>query len=220
MCCVAGGFPQSLPPDTSVGGELQIPPLIQPLMSVGGFPRIPPNVPPPPFPPAPLFRGGTLPPGFPPGFPLNMPPPPLLPLSGPPPSSSNSKSQPQSLMAGNPPWKSQAPPPSSQAPPTGPSHQLSMVRRELQKEIETYGVIDPMEREFGSVVKGLMESCTKDLISVSQMFSLSPSLSLSLSPSLTHSLIHACPHTYSRQRAGYSLIHTNLMDVQKLPSSS
>ena len=146
-----------------------IPPLIRPLMSVGTYPQIPPNMPP-PFPPAPLFRGGPPPHGFPPAFPPNMPPLSLLPQSTlAPPSSSQNQPQPLSLMASNPPWQQQhqAPPPNKQAPPTGPTHQLQLVCQELQKEIETYGVTDPMELEFGSVVKRLMESCTKDSIAVS-----------------------------------------------------
>ena len=69
-------------------------------------------------------------------------------------------------MTGNAPWQQQAPPPTTQAPPTGPTSQLQLVRQELQKEIEVYGVTDQMEIEFGSVVKRLMESCTKDSIAV------------------------------------------------------
>jgi calcium homeostasis ER protein len=160
-----GGF-QPPPAAVGGGGVSQIPPLILPLMSVGAYPQIPPNMPP-PFHPAPLFRGGPPPHGFPPAFPPNIPPPPLLPPSTlAPPSSSQNQPRPLSLMASNPTWQQQhqAPPPTNQAPPTGPTHQLQLVCQELQKEIEMYGVTDPMEVEFGSVVKRLMESCTKDSI--------------------------------------------------------
>lgn len=150
---------------SSGGGDSQpsgpIPPLIRPLMSVGSYSQ-PPNMP--PFPPPPPLFGG--PRGFPPGFTPNMPLPPLLPPS-------SSQSTPQSINA---PWQQhQAPPTNSQAPPitttkttpTVPTHQLKLVRQELQKELDTYSITDPMELEFGNVVKHLMESCTKDSIAVS-----------------------------------------------------
>ena len=148
-----GGGEGGKPP----GGGGPILPLIRPLMSVGSYPQLPPNMPPYP-PPPPLFGG---PRGFPPGFNPNMRPPPLLPPS----ATTSSQSQPQSVNA---PWKQhQAPPTNSQTTPTAPTHQLQLVREELQKELEIYGITDPMEVEFGKVVKQLMDSCTKDSIAVS-----------------------------------------------------
>ena len=143
------------------GGEgPPIPPLMRPLMSVGSYPQMPPNMP--PYPPPPLFGG---PRGFPPGpgFVPNMPPPPLLPHSTP------QSSQGQQPPSSNAPWQQhQAPPTKVQAPPSGPTHQLHLVRQELQKELENYGITDPMEVEFGNVVRQLMGSCTKDSIAVSE----------------------------------------------------
>jgi calcium homeostasis ER protein len=137
------------------GGGSQIPPLIpqlRPLMSVGNYSQPPPNLP--PFPP-PLF--GAMP-GYGPGFIPNVPPP-LLPPSAP----VSSQNQSPSLMLSTPP-QHQAPPPGNQTTPTGPSHSLQLIRQELQTELDTYGVTDPLEVEFSTNVKRLMDSCSKDSI--------------------------------------------------------
>ena len=124
-------------------------------MSVGNYSQPPPNLP--PFPP-PLF--GAMP-GYGPGFIPNVPPP-LLPPSAP----VSSQNQSPSLMLSTPP-QHQAPPPGNQTTPTGPSHSLQLIRQELQTELDTYGVTDPLEVEFNTNVKRLMDSCSKDSIAVS-----------------------------------------------------
>lgn len=148
---------------------------VRPLMPVGGFSRLPPNMP--PFLSGPLFSGG--PHGFPPGFPPpNIPPPPppgLLPPSMPPLPPVASQTQPHSHVS-NTPWE-QAPPTTTQVQTTSSGHahskptnhtlQLRLVRQELQKELDTYGITDPLEIEFSSAVKKLMETGSKDSIAVS-----------------------------------------------------
>lgn len=68
----------------------------------------------------------------------------------------------------NAPWQQhQAPPTTSNATPSGPHNMLELIRQELQTELDTYGVTDPMEVEFSATVRRLMDSCTKDSIAVS-----------------------------------------------------
>lgn len=68
----------------------------------------------------------------------------------------------------NAPWSQhQTPPTTSNATPTGPHNMLELIRQELQTELDTYGVTDPLEVEFSATVRRLMDSCTKDSIAVS-----------------------------------------------------
>lgn len=66
------------------------------------------------------------------------------------------------------PWQQhQTPPTTSNTTPTEPRNMLELIRQELQTELDTYGITDPLEVEFGTTVRRLMDSCTKDSIAVS-----------------------------------------------------
>lgn len=66
----------------------------------------------------------------------------------------------------------QTPPTTTKATPAGPTHMLELIRQELQTELDTYGVTDPLEVEFSTAVRRLMDSCTKDSIAVSTVLRL------------------------------------------------
>ena len=61
----------------------------------------------------------------------------------------------------------------TKATPTSHTHSLESAHLELQMELDKFGITDPLEKEFGNVVKKLMDSCSKDSIAVSKHTNLS-----------------------------------------------